>query len=544
MTAVARYRGRAPLGVVAAERLALPVPEIRRLEGQLMAAVPSGTLMQRAATALDVECARLLRDGTGSVAGRRVVLLVGAGDNGGDALYAGARLARRGVAVTALLVGARHHEAGGAALRAAGGTVRQVDPAAAEGVTIRADGKTWDGRYPLPVERDLVARADLVVDGILGIGGRGALTGVAAMLAHDCWDKKTVAVDLPSGVDPATGVVAGPAVRADRTVAMGVLKPGLLLGEGRVRAGEVVVVDIGLALADAADEGLLLMDDARAAGDLARPVAGDDKYTRGVVGVSAGSAKYPGAAVLCTGSARHAGAGYVRYAGPAAAEVVRRWPDVVATDGRIAGAGRVQCWVVGSGRGTDDGAARAVLDALGCDVPVVLDADALTVLAEHSEVRAAVRARRWPTVLTPHAGEFARLGGGDTVTDRAGAVRALADELGAVVLLKGATTLVAAAGSGGVHAVTSGPPELATAGSGDVLSGIIGAMLAHRAASERRREEQIGRDLAATCAAAAAHVHGVAGQVAARGGRSVAALDVLGAVPEAVATVRRCADAP
>jgi hydroxyethylthiazole kinase-like uncharacterized protein yjeF len=555
-------------GARSPHRVALPVAAVRRLESELMAALPPGTLMQRAATALDVECARLLQEHTGGVAGRQVVLLVGAGDNGGDALYAGARLARRGVAVTALLVGARHHEAGAVALRAAGGSLHQVDVYAAERIHVAADELGWTGDQPLQPERELVADADLVVDGVLGIGGRGGLRGAAAVFAVGVGSGvPVVAVDLPSGVDADTGQVPGVAVRAQLTVAMGVLKPGLLLGGGREHAGEVVVVDIGLELDRADSDELVLVDDDHALRWLDWPRPGDDKYTRGVVGVSAGSARYPGAAVLCTGSARHVDAGFVRYAGPAAQEVVRRWPDVVVTDGSLADAGRVQCWVVGPGRGTGDDAVRAVLDALACELPVVLDADALTVVAERPDVRAAMQGRRWPTVLTPHAGEFARLQdaygvGGDVDRDRVTTLRSLADATGAVVLLKGTTTLVASGGSARVHVVTSGPPELATAGSGDVLSGLIGSVLAHQAAtwladwfdrepveagvtvarSDQSPEAEQALEQLGAAVAAAAHLHGVAGQVAAHGGRSVAALDVLAAVPEAVATVRASED--
>ena len=526
MSGIELFAGRG--GPSRPDRRALPVAEVRRVEADAMAALPPGTLMQRAATAVDVICARLLRERTGGVVGRRVVLLVGPGDNGGDALYAGARLARRGARVEALLVASRHHVRGAQALRSAGGRLHRVADLD-EGAP---PPDPYDG------ERFLLARSDLVLDGILGIGGTGGLRGAAGVLASAA-APFVVAVDLPSGVDADTGAVAGAAVRADRTLVMGVLKPGLLAGPGAELAGALTVVEIGLDLGAAG--GVEVVDAEFARAWLPRPGRGDDKYRRGVVGVSAGSARYPGAAVLCTGAARHGAAGFVRYAGPAAEEVVRRWPDVVASPARPADAGRVQCWVVGPGRGTDDDAIAAVRDVLAGDVPVVLDADALTILAERDDVRAAARDRSAPTVLTPHAGEFARLRDAlgldvDVDADRIGATRALARALGAVVLLKGATTVVAAPG-GEAYAVLAGPPELATAGTGDVLSGLLGSLLAHAQAQHARDGAQVAQ--VAQVAAAAAHLHGIAGRIAARGGRTVAALDVALAVPRAVAAVRR-----
>lgn len=498
----------------------LTVDAVRRVEAAAMAALPDGTLMHRAASALAVVAGSMLREITGRVTGSRVVLLIGAGDNGGDALYAGARLATRGARVDALLLAERHHELGAEKLRRMGGRVHGPialgDLGAAE----------------------LVARADLVVDGILGIGGRGALREPAAwlaMVAHET-DVAVLAVDLPSGVDADTGFVADEhaAIHADRTVAFGCLKPGLLLGHGALLTGELAVLDIGLSFAGLAVADLLeRIDDDSAAPLLAHPVEGDDKYTRGVVGISAGSDGYPGAAVLSVAGARHGIAGYVRYVGHAHEQIVAHWPDVVARPGRIGNAGRAQCWVVGSGRGVDEDARLAVLDAVALDVPLVLDADALTLIGDDSEVRAAVAARPGVTVLTPHAGEFLRLDGGPVGINRVAAARSLAESLGAVVLLKGSATVVAAP-TGEAYVAVAAPPELATAGSGDVLAGLLGSILAHHQAAA-----PLDHAAAATLAAVAAHVHGVAGSVAAAGGRTITAFDVAAAVPEAIARIRR-----
>ncbi len=202
-------------------RTAYSVETVRAAERELMARLPEGALMQRAAAGLAVACAELL----GRVYGSRVVLLVGSGDNGGDALYAGARLARRGAGVVAVLLSPdRAHQGGLGALRAAGGRV--------------SDDASRD-----------IARADLVVDGIVGIGGRGGLRPEAARLARAAWESApVVAVDLPSGVDADSGEVRGEAVRADATVTFGAYKPGLLIDPARERAGALRLVDIGLTL--------------------------------------------------------------------------------------------------------------------------------------------------------------------------------------------------------------------------------------------------------------------------------------------------------
>ena len=468
-----------------------PVAQVRAAEASLMALLPPGTLMQRAASGLAVACARRL----GRVYGSRVVLLVGRGDNGADALWAGARLARRGARVTAVLTGEPRADAL-AALLAAGGAV--------------GDDAALDG-------------ADLVVDGIVGIGGRGALREPAAALAGRCAGRDVVAVDVPSGVDADTGAVEGAAVRAALTVTFGTAKPGLLVGDGRRHAGVVQLVDIGLGPhLPPAEVEQLEHDDVAALLPVAE--AGSDKYTRGVVGVAAGSQQYTGAAVLAVGAAVRAGAGMVRFAGaPHAAEQVRsRWPEAVVTEAEGTGvvdAGRVQAWVVGPGLGTDDRAAATVEAVLGEDVPVLVDADALTVVAQHPEW---LRGRTAPTLITPHDREFARFGA-EVGADRIAAARRLATELGVTVLLKGDATVVTDGSRTRVNA--TGTPALATAGTGDVLSGGCGALLA----------SGLG---ALDAGSAGAHLHGLAGRVAASGAPTSASA-VLEAWPDAVRALRR-----
>ena len=336
--------------------------------------------------------------------GARVTLLVGAGNNGGDALYAGAALARRGARVTAVLLSPdKAHPGGLAALRRAGGRVAALPGSRA----------TWSST------------------GCSASAVTAACAPAAADLAAAVEDCLTVAVDLPSGVDADTGAVSGAAVRADVTVTFGALKPALVAGAGADYAGEVRLVDIGLGPhLPAARTHVLESVDVRDV--LVVPSGVSDKYTRGVVGVLAGSPQYGGAGVLATGAALRGGAGMVRYAGRAPDAIRARYPEVVVQEDRPRDL-RVQAWVVGPGFGTDDEARRLLADVLSCDVPVVVDADAITLLADDLEL---VRTRTAPTVLTPHDREFERIAGsvGD---DRLAAARRAAAELGATVLLKG-----------------------------------------------------------------------------------------------------------
>ncbi|HET9516643.1 MAG TPA: NAD(P)H-hydrate dehydratase [Actinoplanes sp.] len=467
-------------------RQAWRVADVRAAEQALLATLAPGTLMARAAAGLARRCALLLAD-TGGVYGARVLLLVGSGDNGGDTLYAGALLARRGAAVSALLLHPdRVHHAALSALRSAGGRL----------VT------------------GLPARADLVLDGIVGIGSTGALRPAAEAIVSRLADLRSragsrppvVAVDVPSGVAVDTGDVPGAAVTADVTVTFGCLKPALVVGPAAVHAGQVELVDIGLGPLLRGDPALRVPDADDVAGWWPRPGPGADKYSRGVVGIATGSALYPGAAVLSTAGALAGPTGMVRYAGTAAREVVRAHPPVVAVR-RAADAGRVQAWVCGSGLGTDSAARTELRTVLATALPVLLDADALTLLVggRHAEDLR----RDAPLVITPHDREFARLAGEPPGADRAAAACKLAAWTNAVVLLKGYRTVVATP-SGAVWVNPTGHPALSTAGSGDVLAGLLGSLLAAGLAAER----------AAICAA---YVHGLAGARAARGGPATAA---------------------
>jgi len=503
---------------------AYEVETIRAAEAPLLAATAPDELMKQAAFAVATTVLDELRRLGARRSGSTVLLLVGGGNNGGDALYAGAYLARRGLQVTAALCTDRPHERGLAAATAAGVRARPL---------LGDTGPHWD------LLAELAARAGVWVDGLTGIGATGGLREplagiVTALVAHRTAmpDEPTVvAVDVPSGIGVDDGTLPGPVLPADVTVTMGAAKPGLLVRPAAALAGRLVVVDIGLwpGLPAPAVQRLTPAD---VADLLSFPEPSDHKYTRGVLGLVAGSTTYPGAAVLASAGALHTGLGMVRYLGPDAISrlVHQRFPEVVL------GTGRVQAWAVGSGVDPADGERAeevrdAVSRALADGLPAVLDAGSLALAPP----------RLAPNlVLTPHAGELARLltdrGQGTTRADVEAAplptARRAAVLTGAVVLLKGATTVVAAPG-GTTFAQADGTPWLATAGTGDVLTGVLGALLAV-AGEELTADRDAGGARTAARAAAAALVHGRAGARASAGG-PVTALQVARAVPAVVA---------
>jgi hydroxyethylthiazole kinase-like uncharacterized protein yjeF len=451
----------------------------------------SGLLMQRAAHGL----AAAVVDFLGGAYGRRVVLLVGPGDNGGDALYAGAVLARRGALVEAWPLADRVHAGALAALRRAGGRVRESSAQVAAPAA-------WPRTRPTP---------DVVIDGIVGIGGRPGLRPAAVAALDAVRSCPVISVDLPSGLDADTGRVEGEHVRADLTVTFGSHKVAHLVDPAAAACGAVHLVDIGIDLPPAAVESLQVLD---VAGLLPVPRIDDHKYARGVVGVRAGSARYPGAGRLCLAGAASGLAGMVRYRPVdddegVARSAVGEHPEVVVSTSSTTG--RVQAWVVGSGGG--DASARALEEAVADGVPVVVDADALTAVTAPLAV---------PAVLTPHAGELARMLGttrAEVESDQLTAVRRAADRLDAVVVLKGRHTLVAEP-AGRVRVNTTGTPWLATAGAGDVLAGLVGALVAAGLAPF-------------DAASVGCWLHGAAATLAADGG-PVSAGDVAAHLPDAV----------
>ncbi|MCP3424890.1 bifunctional ADP-dependent (S)-NAD(P)H-hydrate dehydratase/NAD(P)H-hydrate epimerase [Rothia sp. AR01] len=349
-------------------------------------------LMDVAARGLAEAAVRLLRERAGGVGGADVVLLVGSGNNGGDALHAGAALSSRGARVTAVLTAPRHHSEGMAALRGAGGAV----------LDLAEDGEA--------ACLEAAAAADLLVDGILGTGGSGGLREPAAglvrgLLAGRDDARRTPAViacDVPSGLDATTGRLSGPVLPADLTVTFAAPTTGLVAPASASAVGRIETVPIGIE-DDLPEPSALVLEDADLPGVWPAPGEGDHKYTRGVVGTVAGSDAFPGAGLMCVRAAINAGAGMVRYTGGAALAGLMALECPEAVRSEHVGADRVQAWAVGSGA-TGGAAEREIRAALDSGLPVVADAAAIQILAgaagEGERARASV-------VMTPHAGELA-----------------------------------------------------------------------------------------------------------------------------------------
>ncbi len=381
-------------------------------------------LIERAGRAV----ARAAIDMLGGTYGRTVMVIAGPGNNGRDGLVAAELLVRRGVRVT----------------------VVSPDDCPSE-----------------------IRNVDLVIDAAYGTGFRGAWTPPATTAA-------VLAVDLPSGLDAMVGTVSGGALSAHRTVTFQALKPGHLVGSGPELSGRIEVADLGLDVSRARS-GLVGADDVAAVWPQ-RPA--DAHKWRTAVRVVAGSPSMAGAGVLCANAAARAGASLVVASGidvdlACRPEVMQRrldgdWSSVVLAD-----LDRFAALAVGPGLGRSEQTVRSVQHVVSqAEVPVVVDGDALFALTQHSGgLAAALEARTAPTVLTPHDGEFRALTGSLPDADRCDAVRRCAEVAGCTVLLKGPTTFVADP-SGAVLAVDHGDQRLATAGSGDVLTGIIAALLA------------------------------------------------------------------
>ncbi|KQB84698.1 bifunctional ADP-dependent NAD(P)H-hydrate dehydratase/NAD(P)H-hydrate epimerase [Corynebacterium oculi] len=503
-----------------------PVECVRRAEATLLATESEpDQLMREAARHVATTAAAMLATSNPDASPRRALLLVGTGGNGGDALYAGATLLAQGVKVEALALGERTHERATRAFQQAGGTFLTQEPAR--------------------VGEELPWAYHLVIDGIAGLSGRAGLGDTAALLADDLLHSgvPVLAIDAPSGLPADTGRAPEPRpLRTDsgpRTVA-GFITAHVTLTFGGLRGvhaahaacGQVLCADLSLGSGPSLSEALeaeattapflyrsvppaRLLDPAPGiihplrpipliAGEL-EPSGTDDKYSSGVVGILAGGSAYLGAGLLTTSAAVRATPSMVRYAGGEHRRVVSALPEVVGT-ASLAEAGRVQAWVVGSGRGTGEEAAAELATILRRPEPVLCDADALTLLAQSAELRELLRARTpGSTVLTPHAGEFARLreGMGLSHSTEPPWVQAqeMARELGVVVVLKGRFTSVARDSVSII--IDTGHSWSATPGSGDVLSGLLGAWLARL--PERTHE----------AAVIAVHLHAVAARIAA-----------------------------
>jgi len=485
------------------------VSAVREAEAEAMAGLEEGELMVRAASALAAVASERLAGSSGSqgaqgtqgtqgtqdpqdpestdgLPGKCVVAMVGAGNNGGDALYAVAALAHAGATAVVLMVAESAHEGGLRAARDAGALVLSA-------IDVGADSAA--------VVSATLREADLVIDGIVGIGGRPGLSPQIEGLLREVSDTAYVlAVDLPSGADPAGERAAQSCVFADETVTFITAKPVHLLPATEPAVGRLTVVDLDVTVAADPVVERLTRDDASWLWP--QPGPADDKYSRGVLGVVAGGESYTGAAVLAVTAAVCSGAGMVRYVGPPTPTMLVRSQVPEA----VIGAGQVQAWLLGPGVDAGDeselGRAQraAAQSALDSGLPCVVDAGGLDLIVEP---------RTTPTLLTPHAGELAallsRLGGSNQVSARqvsasqvsAGEVsatvnraavvgaplahaRRLADLTGCTVLLKGSTTLVVPPCSSGlaVRSQADAPFWLGTAGSGDVLAGVAGTLLA------------------------------------------------------------------
>jgi len=473
--------------------------------------IPSLELMERAGEGL----ARVVAD---HVPAGRLAVVCGKGNNGGDGLVA-ARLLRqagRDVDVLALWPAQWLSEDAGAMLA------------------------KLPGEAPVAYDAALLAKAHGVVDAVLGTGSTGAPKDPVARAIDDiCAAKgRVIAADVPSGVDASTGEVPGAAVRATATATFHRAKPGLWIAPGKAHAGTVTVIDIGIprGAPGEADAGLITAGVVR---DMPRRDAGSTKFSSGNVVIVGGSRGLTGAPCMSALAAMRAGAGYVTVAAPASLELsftVRLLEAMLvglpeqdgalspeAMEDTLKAIGRADAVVLGPGLGRSAGVQELVRELVQrIDVPLVIDADGLNALAGSLDE---LRHRRWPTVLTPHTGELGRLL--EVESAEVGRARldhacAAATRSKALVVLKGDDTLVAAP-SGRVAISRGGAPALATAGTGDVLAGVTGAMLAKGLSP-------------AHAACAAVYVHVRAGQLAAapHGADGVIASDVIAALPAAL----------
>ncbi len=454
------------------------------------AGLPPDLLMARAGRAVAGFAVRQVP------AARHVVVLAGPGNNGGDGYVAAGELARRGRRVTVFEVDETPKTATARGARAA---LQDLPPGACARVVVRLG----------PPTPELLAGADLVIDALLGAGLTRPLDGplLAWLEAVRRAGRPVLAVDVPTGLGADRAVAAGPVLDATWTLQLSGMKPASWLAPAREHYGAWSLDDLGLPTDLVAEHACgRVWDDFLAGTALPRRASDVHKYRAGAVLVVAGSARYPGAAELAARGALRAGAGYVTCAttgrAPRLAEVVsvpwQTTPTGARTLAAQDAAERARALVVGPGLEADGATVAALLDALR--VPVVLDGGAL-----QPDLEAAVRAHG-DVVLTPHAGEAARWLGrsaADVAADPLAAAAELAARTGAVVVLKGPSSVIAAP-DGRLGLVPGGPAALATAGAGDVLAGAVGAVLA--AAADAHREEPSGRrtdrlDLAAAAVA-------------------------------------------
>jgi len=377
----------------------------------------------------------------------------------------------------------------------------------------------------------LLGEANLVIDGIVGLGASPGLREPAASLVAAIPASATVlSVDLPSGLDADASSAAGPSVTAHATVSFTAPTACVLLPPAALAAGRVTFADVGVPIPPRVPDAPGRLTEAGVAALWPVPTPGADKYSRGVVGVVAGSDAYPGAAVLTCSAAVRSGTGLVRYVGPRRAQdlVLAARPEVVAA-GATLPLPRVDAWVLGPGVADDPDQESAILAALASGVPCIVDAGGIEPVITALTAEAAGPPPE-ALLLTPHVGELSRalehvgtpLSVHEIAEDPVAAARVLAETIRATVLLKGAVTLIVTP-SGELWSQAEATPWLATAGAGDVLAGVAGTLLASGLRAD-------------TAGALAAHVHGQAARLASSGG-PVAALDVASAVEALVASL-------
>ncbi len=475
--------------------------------------IPGLTLMERAGRGVAELVGELVPSG-------RIAVVCGKGNNGGDGFVAARLLRERGREVDVL-------------------TLYPTDE-------LQGDAKTnferLPGLAPTPFDAAALAGADCVVDAILGTGFSGSprepSAGAIQAINAVAGQAVVLACDVPSGVDASTGEVDGPAVRAAATVTFHAAKPGLWIHPGKACAGEIHVIDIGIPPGGPADPQIGLILDAVTDG-IPRRDRDATKFAAGSVVVCGGSTGLTGAPSMASEAAMRAGAGYVTVCVPASLNIVfeMRLLEVMSVplpdeNGVIVPAaltevlertGRAQSLVLGPGLGRDPGSAEFARElARRAEVPLLLDADGLNA---HAESLGALSGRSAATVLTPHAGELGRVLGlqsSEVQAHRLRYVKQAAEQANAIVLLKGDDTLVADP-SGRLAVSPGGAPALATAGTGDVLCGVIGAYLAKGM-----------EPFHAACAGV--FVHAAAGRLAARaiGTEGVIARDVIELLPRAL----------
>lgn len=531
-------------------RFAYSAATIRKIESKIPK--ENQSLMQEVGIAAATTAKLMLKQANIGIEHSKVVILAGSGANGGDGIYAGVNLISMGANVTVVATGEHLHKQALQAFNAAGGSVLPLSQHASIAGFPSANTPT-SVQNALQNAVKLASSSNLIIDAMTGMGCEGALHSTSEELVNQirkltgrdndtnvlgdsrCQSQPLVeAIDIPSGVGIDDGSLPGAYLPADVTVCCGALKPCCLLPPAAYTCGKIVLVELGYDLTNepAAVEAI---DATTCKNSIRQARVHDNKYSRGVVGLVTGSENYPGAAVLSTCAAASSGAGMVRYVGPRRASdaVLAAMPEVVL------GEGRVQAWVLGSGvstaqSGNREDPQRSLISTILKEhghypklatfsnetntlyAPIIVDAGALDVLPDMLSIE-----KLSPNVvLTPHSGELASL---LTWLGEATSSSQIADKplnwalractlTGATILLKGAITIVVTPDlDGRTHVFTtgSGPAWLSTAGSGDVLAGIEGSLLATQAEHLTGSTNEIGRIIAS-----GAFIHGMAGSLA------------------------------